>query len=187
MHRNIVIGPPGTGKTFIGLKIAQMLLHNKVFSGPVLVVSLTNHALDQFLEGIVSFHSEGIVRVGGQSRSEILAPFCMKQLREDAKERRERPGLRRAIRVLRDHMKEYENQIENIMARISVTRKGVVNVGLMKNVVSGAHMEQLMLKKNEMTIEGYKDINIMSEWLGYGKISPCHMEADADASKSGKS
>ena len=49
-HGNLKIGPPGTGKTYVGLKIAQLLLNN-VDGGPILVICYTNHALDQFLEG----------------------------------------------------------------------------------------------------------------------------------------
>ena len=59
----LIQGPPGTGKTFVGLKIAQALLDNSSLwqdekgSSPILMVSYTNHALDQFLEGLIP--SEG--------------------------------------------------------------------------------------------------------------------------------
>ena len=60
----LIQGPPGTGKTFVGLKIAQALLDNKSLwrdeegSSPILMVSYTNHALDQFLEGLTSNKGE---------------------------------------------------------------------------------------------------------------------------------
>lgn len=46
-----------SGKTYVGLKIAQALLTNQSLwrddfgMAPMLVVCYTNHALDQFLEG----------------------------------------------------------------------------------------------------------------------------------------
>ena len=46
-----------SGKTYVGLKIAQALLTNRNVwndvddQSPMLVVCYTNHALDQFLEG----------------------------------------------------------------------------------------------------------------------------------------
>ena len=51
-----------------GLKIAQVLLLNKqnlpsldrVGGNPLLVVCYTNHALDQFLEGIADFGEEHV-------------------------------------------------------------------------------------------------------------------------------
>lgn len=49
----IVQGPPGTGKTFVGLKLVEMILHNRLTSAPILVVCYTNHALDQFLGGLL--------------------------------------------------------------------------------------------------------------------------------------
>ena len=58
----IIQGPPGTGKTYIGIKIVQYLLTNKHLwqtepSSPILLVTYTNHALDQFLEGIMNLTS----------------------------------------------------------------------------------------------------------------------------------
>ncbi|KAJ3603008.1 hypothetical protein NHX12_030752, partial [Muraenolepis orangiensis] len=85
----IIQGPPGTGKTHVGLKIAQaMLTNSELWCGDqgntqMLVVCYTNHALDQFLEGIHTFLQSGIVRVGGRSTSEILKPFLLKNRMEE--------------------------------------------------------------------------------------------------------
>ena len=55
----VIQGPPGTGKTYVGLKIAQVLLQTSSLwedeeeRVPILMVSYTNHALDQFLEGLL--------------------------------------------------------------------------------------------------------------------------------------
>lgn len=55
----IIQGPPGTGKTYVGLKIARVLLDTASLweeeedRSPILMVSYTNHALDQFLEGLL--------------------------------------------------------------------------------------------------------------------------------------
>ena len=55
----VIQGPPGTGKTYMGLKIAQALHENRKLwvdkedeVTPILMVAYTNHALDQFLEGL---------------------------------------------------------------------------------------------------------------------------------------
>ena len=56
----VIQGPPGTGKTYVGLKIARVLLQssllwqNKEKHSPILMVSYTNHALDEFLGGLPS-------------------------------------------------------------------------------------------------------------------------------------
>lgn len=98
----VIQGPPGTGKTFVGLRIAKALLTNKKSwdrhdedpedfrdarlsrrlpvkkSTPILVVCYTNHALDQFLEGILEI-TNNVVRVGGRSNSMPLHRFNLKE------------------------------------------------------------------------------------------------------------
>ena len=81
---SVIQGPPGTGKTYIGLKIVETLLDNQNFwnsynSSPMLMVCYTNHALDQFLEGVLEFLPKGIIRVGGRSKSEKLERFNLKK------------------------------------------------------------------------------------------------------------
>ena len=45
----------------------------KPIIGPILVICFTNHALDQFLGGLLDAGiTEGLIRVGGQSKSERL-------------------------------------------------------------------------------------------------------------------
>jgi helicase required for RNAi-mediated heterochromatin assembly 1 len=46
----LIQGPPGTGKTYVGLKAVQNLLEN--VPGQIVIACQTNHALDQFLEGL---------------------------------------------------------------------------------------------------------------------------------------
>ena len=50
---------------------------------PILVVCYTNHALDQFLEGIHQFHPDGIVRVGGRSQSETMKECSLSELKHN--------------------------------------------------------------------------------------------------------
>ena len=70
----IIQGPPGTGKSYVGVQIVRALLANttptappttqqlrrgprdptpQTAIGPIWVVCLTNHALDQFLEDLL--------------------------------------------------------------------------------------------------------------------------------------
>lgn len=80
-------GPPGTGKTYVGVQIAKLLLHNTVpiaratgrwrlrapqddaagkpVIGPLLCVCYTNHALDQFLMDLQRAGITNMVRIGG--------------------------------------------------------------------------------------------------------------------------
>ncbi|KAH6604389.1 hypothetical protein Trco_007835 [Trichoderma cornu-damae] len=60
-------GPPGTGKSFIGAIIARVLMELTGYR--VLVLSYTNHALDQFLEDLMKNGIAGsnMVRIGSKA------------------------------------------------------------------------------------------------------------------------
>ncbi|CAH4027061.1 unnamed protein product [Pieris brassicae] len=81
----VIQGPPGTGKTFLGVKIASIILKNLSLDGtPMLIICYTNHALDQFLEGILNI-TDNIVRLGSQSKSKILESYTLHNLRSKRK------------------------------------------------------------------------------------------------------
>lgn len=89
----LIQGPPGTGKSYVGTKIVKAILDQRgTRIGPILCVCYTNHALDQFLEGLVD---EGVsltdlVRVGSRSKSTGLGTRSLNQLRfADQKSRQE--------------------------------------------------------------------------------------------------
>ncbi|KAF9909958.1 NFX1-type zinc finger-containing protein 1 [Linnemannia zychae] len=83
----VVQGPPGTGKTFLGLLTTWMLLDQFQTStaGAIVVVCQTNHALDQFLEGIMAF-DDRIIRLGSRSKSAIVTPRTLYNVRLRYKE-----------------------------------------------------------------------------------------------------
>ncbi|MCJ1303589.1 NFX1-type zinc finger-containing protein 1 [Hypocenomyce scalaris] len=105
----LIQGPPGTGKTYVGIQVVKALLANTSGSakslhpgsmdqadspeaegstspgtgpciGPVLIVCFTNHALDQFLEGLLAAGLTDMVRVGGRSKNDNLAQYNIHEL-----------------------------------------------------------------------------------------------------------
>lgn len=77
----VIQGPPGTGKTFIGLKIARSIIENmyktNVLKNPIIVVCYTNHALDQFLEGLINI-TQNITRIGGGCKSDLVKSYVLR-------------------------------------------------------------------------------------------------------------
>lgn len=133
----IIQGPPGTGKTFIGLKIMKTIINNfysKPYStidntrlkNPILVVCHTNHALDQFLEGILKF-TTAIVRIGGQSKSELLSLYNLKNVTYQ---------YYRRSKFVNDAFKINSSFIISIMNEIASLRRNIVkitnNAGILK-------------------------------------------------------
>ncbi|XP_069936097.1 NFX1-type zinc finger-containing protein 1 isoform X2 [Cherax quadricarinatus] len=162
----IIQGPPGTGKTFIGLKITQILLHNshvwksKDHPTPVLVVCFTNHALDQFLEGMTSYTSN-IVRIGSRSKSDIIHKFQISSLVRTLHECR---GIPQAIHErsceLRNLMKQSEYKIKRMRNTILCCKeiRGIICFDILKEegVIPPHLVEQL---------EVVYDDNKLTAWL----------------------
>lgn len=65
-------GPPGTGKTFLGVGLTRVLLASRQahLRRPILIVCMTNHALDSFLNGLREAGILGLARLGTQSKED---------------------------------------------------------------------------------------------------------------------
>nr|XP_004547697.2 NFX1-type zinc finger-containing protein 1 [Maylandia zebra] len=174
---SIIQGPPGTGKTYVGLKIAQALLTNQELwrdqpdMAPMLVVCYTNHALDQFLEGIHKFLKDGIVRVGGRSNSEILKRFNLRELTHSTNFRRTLPGhLRNAYNQVYRELCEEEKEIEEQSIKLECSLKGVLREIFLHKFILRQHWDSLHRPPamDEFQTWNEKKPNLMMEWLGLG-------------------
>ncbi|XP_051887506.1 NFX1-type zinc finger-containing protein 1 isoform X2 [Pristis pectinata] len=188
----IIQGPPGTGKTYVGLKIVQALLHNEQIwqtdlqKSPILVVCYTNHALDQFLEGIYGFLHTGLVRVGGRSNSELLKRFTLKELRNTRDFRKKLPQhLRGAYFEVTNQMRESEQKICTAARHLECTTQGVLHEQYLEKYISPEHWNSLQsgLIFDNIPLPGGRH-SLILEWLGLGfmgvteipGISPLNME-----------
>ncbi|KLJ08393.1 hypothetical protein EMPG_16163 [Blastomyces silverae] len=81
MELALVQGPPGTGKTYLGSTLVQAILSAVGSSQtPILVVCLTNHALDAFLKELLEKGVRKIARIGGGSREDWTKKYNLKSL-----------------------------------------------------------------------------------------------------------
>lgn len=83
----LIHGPPGTGKSFLGARIARTLVE---CTERLLVVTSKNHALDEILIDIADLYgSDGmskIIRVGKNKKiNELLLPRTLLKLQEERK------------------------------------------------------------------------------------------------------
>ncbi|NXN81607.1 ZNFX1 protein, partial [Bombycilla garrulus] len=170
----IIQGPPGTGKTYVGLKIVQALLTNDhvwqstPLKCPILIVCYTNHALDQFLEGILSFQSNGIVRVGGRSSSEALHRFTLKELRKSTYRFGFPDNLSRDYGQIMNEMKWVEKELLEGAKRLECTTYGVLHERYLKPHIAPQHWTSLEtgLEDTEFCIGSRH--SLILEWLGLG-------------------
>ena len=82
-------GPPGCGKTFLGAKLAQTLIDSRVSQKPILVVCLTNHALDSFLADLRETGVSGLLRIGSGSKEEWTDSINLRTVRKKMRYKRE--------------------------------------------------------------------------------------------------
>ncbi|XP_028391771.1 NFX1-type zinc finger-containing protein 1-like isoform X2 [Dendronephthya gigantea] len=175
----VIQGPPGTGKTYVGLKIVQVLLNNQkhwrlsgieprnidrremgfyerfaseTVGSPMLVVCYTNHALDQFLEGILDFDEEGIVRVGGRSDSERLKEYNLWN------------KARRTVAWynIQDRLKDLSNQIQE--EKNCLKKANFFNLKLedLFPVIGESEMNQLLPYVN---VAAFINTTVLQAWL----------------------
>ncbi|XP_038070359.1 NFX1-type zinc finger-containing protein 1-like [Patiria miniata] len=155
----IIQGPPGTGKTYIGLKIVQLLLHNmshprldegmQVRGGappqaPILVVCYTNHALDQFLEGIHHFGERRIIRVGGRSNSELLRDRNLSYIRQNR--RKEKRTCPREVGTVLRQLREGDEIIRRLLLKMELPTKVLLNVKALREYMTCSEYEALLLQ-----------------------------------------
>ncbi|XP_046589526.1 NFX1-type zinc finger-containing protein 1 isoform X1 [Neodiprion lecontei] len=126
----LIQGPPGTGKTFLALQIIRTILENREYwlkHGPVMVVCLTNHALDQILDGILKY-TDSIVRVGSRSSNPRLEQCSIKNKRSNSfifsdSARNAQSNMHFAKRKLQYNIQEIKetcNVIENLTQENSI-------------------------------------------------------------------
>ena len=150
---SVIQGPPGTGKTFIGIKIVQAFLTNRELwdplkESPVLVVCYTNHALDQFLEGIRQTCIRGkqpyVTRIGGRSKSEQLDDCFLYTKVQKAKEERSLPkGLHMKHARARNYMGQQKEEMIKNMKSIELAKRQILSIDILKNVMKEHHFGQL--------------------------------------------
>ncbi|KAG7455459.1 hypothetical protein MATL_G00256900 [Megalops atlanticus] len=178
----IIQGPPGTGKTYVGLKIVKALLDNDHIwqsggSSPILVVCYTNHALDQFLEGILKFmkKSSGLVRVGGRSSSEKLKELSLSSRRRGSNFRQNLAGhLRAMFAQLNDARKTMEESIGKRAALFESSAQGILHENVLEQYIQALHGTTLE-EGLPSGFGGYhhrkRGRSLMLEWLGVSMLS----------------
>ncbi|XP_046375700.2 NFX1-type zinc finger-containing protein 1-like [Haliotis rufescens] len=165
----LIQGPPGTGKTYLGIKILKVLLHNSQvwLQGqeklPILIVCYTNHALDQFLEGILKFFKGRLIRVGARSKSEIMQEYSLKNARQRARDLKSLPltvheGKLETLRAM-DSLKA---EIHTTAAKLEVAEREIVHERCLKEYMTKAIVRSFSVG-NE-----YETCQIVT-WLGIKK------------------
>lgn len=143
---------------------------------PILVVCYTNHALDQFLEGIQQFCKDNeLIRIGGKSQCESLQKFNLTNIRSEMQKNRKVPTY---IHNARSESKDLLNHIQEDISLFEQKIEGV------KKELLGPELEHVIMKSNPQHIRqlqyfanGRSLAKGILNWLGYDVI----VESDENA------
>ncbi|KAL5478048.1 hypothetical protein EMCRGX_G024924 [Ephydatia muelleri] len=190
----VIQGPPGTGKTFVGLKIVEVLLNNKhqwdpEDHSPILVICFTNHALDQFLEGILNIKLKRkrsfqpiIARVGGRCQSEKVNAFNVEKWCVG------NYSLKNFRSELGDNQRELQDKISDIQGYIDwPSTHRLLTLSQLKGIANPDHIYQLAQVSRNKRERGH-ELEIWLELLNEtqpssqdkhaaGSAGNCHPEA----------
>lgn len=194
----LIQGPPGTGKTYVGVQLVRALLANSSGSpqaewridrnagvrhnqnvqqrlDPILCICYTNHALDQFLEDLVKkgVPLEHIVRVGGRSKSEVLATRSLHAL---SKQKKSPPEYKKWIEA-----KQRAQELEASMDRYSsVLCRDEITVDATLTWLQEQFPDQHEILIREEQQDGFQRVGgpeaQVKEWLGIRKQVPKKVE-----------
>jgi hypothetical protein len=65
-----ILGRPGSDKSYLGVKLAENILASRPDAKPILVATLTNHALDQFLADLRDVEVANLLCIASGSKEE---------------------------------------------------------------------------------------------------------------------
>ena len=187
---SLIQGPPGTGKTYIGLKLMQIFLQNRKIwdpqkTSPILVVCYTNHALDQFLEGICDLYAEqspqaqpDIVRIGGRCKSEKLAKCMLFTKIQSLRSERAFPNqLHIPRQEARDDMHQSKLKFDKFEAMMRSSEEKLMPLSVLQDVIHPRHCFQLMESDHGKEIETWL-------YLWYSTLNDeVHYDGDIESEK----
>ena len=147
----VIQGPPGTGKTYVGLKIVEALLENRAVwdpahTSPILVMCYTNHALDQFLEGIIETKCHPtVIRIGGRCKNEKVEKCNINKIRTTPTLRHRTSHTFREILQLREELEELnpERIWRKVVTFFKSGRTDLLPLYIIRHVADPDHYYQL--------------------------------------------
>ena len=84
---SFTMGPPGTGKSFLGVALSRVILASRKPSNrkPILVVCMTNHALDSFLKDLLDVGVTKLARIGRNTKEDWVHKYQISELSSSMK------------------------------------------------------------------------------------------------------
>eukprot|EP00057_Strongylocentrotus_purpuratus_P004392 XP_003728602.1 PREDICTED: NFX1-type zinc finger-containing protein 1 [Strongylocentrotus purpuratus] len=163
----VITGPPGTGKTHVGLKLIQLFVLNKDRwsdftcsshegndGGPLLFMCASRGTLDEYLTGVSFFQRNGIVRWAGQYTRKSLQEYQIENLRE-----------KQAVSTANEDQLSSE-KLEKCKKRLWYVQDNIAN--LRTKIFPEEILKVVMDEKHYQKLKAGKELNscaVILEWL----------------------
>ena len=125
------------------------------------MVCYTNHALDQFLEGVLKFHQTGIIRVGGRSSSESLQAYNLNEYTTSSGNQRQ----------IKEEMTKCQEAIERAIGRLARSKNSILTAEELRDFAKWNHVKRLRGKEHRHETQGN---SVVEHWLGAKHSNQCN-------------
>lgn len=128
----IIQGPPGTGKTFISVQAIKIMLANRQFADPPIIIACqTNHAVDQILRLVATFEPD-FIRLGGRSKDRDVVKT--RTLYEVKKLKAENPIAGSLAPMATRVMRTIEKEVKILLSPLDPKKKEPLDVRILESV-----------------------------------------------------
>ncbi|UKZ81400.1 hypothetical protein TrVFT333_009172 [Trichoderma virens FT-333] len=173
-------GPPGTGKSFIGAVIARVLMELTDYR--ILVLSYTNHALDQFLEDLMDIGIDGghMVRIGSKATPRTDA-LRIDTLSKDAQVRSS-ADVKQMLSATKNEQLQTKTQLEDFITTLKSQVRHQDILDMLEFSESGMSYWNAFQILDDVQIAGknskaLKPTDILNYWLNGEYLSSLGMVA----------
>ncbi|XP_054753251.2 NFX1-type zinc finger-containing protein 1-like [Lytechinus pictus] len=163
----VITGAPGTGKTYLVVKLIQLyLLNNRRWgpvvhsshegnsSGPLLFMCASKATLDEYLTKVAFFQRSGIVRWAGDNTRKALQDYQIEHLRKS------HPApTANEDQMFREKLEKCKRRLGNVRANLANLRTKIFPEEILKDVMDENHSRNLMAGRKADSHTG------ILEWL----------------------
>ncbi|KAK6347982.1 hypothetical protein TWF718_005802 [Orbilia javanica] len=166
-------GPPGCGKSYVGVKMVAALLANKarLSLGPILCICYTNHALDQFLNELLKLGITKIARIGSPSPLPQIENLSFDNYKKSCPKIHVQ-GLGRQIGATGEVLSRLQSEISALCLRLEADSATMVMEYLEKNLPLKLHDIVNGAKLLGFDPSSDDQVRAVSLWIGDAISSP---------------
>ena len=156
----IIQGPPGCGKSFIGVQMLRLLLSlSSCNNRKVLVLTYKNHALDEFLISVLKyFPKENVIRLGGGCKDQSLSDISLFAYKKNIKIEKilfqQINELKDEIRVLKQ---EIDTKFKELNEAMSINKENVFDIFQVESLIQTCLWTEAKISLNEVIEAAGKD------------------------------